>query len=696
LNQRSKNMNTLLGIVDWLNGGRILAKLLPLAEASDDGRIWAERFNDDTLSGRFPYRGSVVWFNPFSDAAIETIWQFQVMASPSYNPAMRRYERYRIEDRTIQEAREVLDLPTFEEDEEQLRGQLVEHGIQRPAHAIPRCYLRWGKWWTVEPVEMQYQKAKNRWHIPTAWCQQHPLEWVDWGTDLNSPCVFFHAGRYFLAPTARPQGNRRYMDWCTEYTLLADRVVADWRNLDPQFDTLHAPARQALRDFASYLATHADGNGDLALMRARLHRAEHLLDDAAGRQEVRLQLGNEIFEPILEEVREEERQAVRKEAEAEVAEVIRQRDEAQGQLARLRQEIEGLCMKRQAILSNLDESVTRHLEEVRDRPEEYLASVALLRPMLNVLGGGATSPASSAPVPSLPPLAEPLAGAADLAEMLTATLQLGDAPGGLARPLHSSFLAGAVPVLGGSRGLEALETYAACVASGRLLRITIVPTMLDPAELLARLRPLANATGGELCLAILDGVNRAAVDAYLLPVLTAGRGDGPGQLPANLLLAGLLSSGDASLGLPRAMWRYATLLLTDLLGVDVGQVHVASLHPDVRRAMADKMPRRRVEPGTWNGWREACQKVSLAPITELWSKAAGLTGDRGARDLCLRFFAAARQWPSTTDADACGDAAAFCLVPLLAGDSRAVQGLEGASPYSDLRAASDQAARLAS
>jgi hypothetical protein len=159
------------------------------------------------------------------------------------------------------------------------------------------------------------------------------------------------------------------------------------------------------------------------------------------------------------------------------------------------------------------------------------------------------------------------------------------------------------------------------------------------------------------------------------------------------VLAGLVNDGGMSLGLPPTTWRYATLLQTDQLG---GEAHAEniSLHPDVREDAARKAPRHCVPRLTWQEWERQCQTTQLPAIIELWGKALLGPSDRGARDLCLRFFAAARQWPSTTDADACADTASFCLVPLLAQDSQAACRLGGNLPYRDVRAALQRAARL--
>jgi hypothetical protein len=261
--------------------------------------------------------------------------------------------------------------------------------------------------------------------------------------------------------------------------------------------------------------------------------------------------------------------------------------------------------------------------------------------------------------------------------------------------------------------------------------------ILEPVDLLGRLEPatqrfIPHASGlvdlllhspqtEEFHLVVLEGLNRAAIDAYLLPLLAcyadAWRENGARALPLfapaavtdddpyatasclrwspNVLLAGIVNEGIVTLSMPKAIWRYATLIQCDLLEDDEEPDALGEKHPDQRDMTVAAFSPHMVPRTAWAAWRELCWEKSLADCIHLWSKAAQKFDlERDARDRCLRIFAASQLWTDTRRA--LGDVIAYCLVPQTANQDGTVEDLcDGAQlPYRDMREAQRLAARL--
>jgi hypothetical protein len=257
---------------------------------------------------------------------------------------------------------------------------------------------------------------------------------------------------------------------------------------------------------------------------------------------------------------------------------------------------------------------------------------------------------------------------------------------------------------------------------------------IDPTDLLGRVDPssgrlvrhpcglldelLSPPTDELIHLVVLDGVNRAPVESYLLPLLAChadanvsrGRSyplvgaeghaaslglspDGRVAWPPNVLLAGTIELGSTFLPLPSEAWRHGTLLLCDAVDPGPELDAFADKHPDER---ASDGPLSFVRQSTWIEWKSECRGRALAPCVELWAKVAkGTDMPRSVRDVALRFFAASSTLAD--DSTAMADTLAHCLLPLIAQDAdRALSALgDVRSIYGDGSRAIREAARLA-
>lgn len=302
------------------------------------------------------------------------------------------------------------------------------------------------------------------------------------------------------------------------------------------------------------------------------------------------------------------------------------RDDVDVEMKRRNQELEvldkALAQRRRQLdgeVESVDTAVSERIAELMRRPADALAQIAIVRaalslqtpialPSSNGIEHGVSSMTTMrlTPPPSVLFLGE--APIIDHKQLITAARQAALVAGegasfGVA--LHSAFISGLMPLLAGPGALDILENYARAATGGRMILVTVPPTTFEPADLLGRINTrtghLAPHPSGlldllifanqpeqrdTLFMVVFDGVNRAAVDAYLLPILECYRVAWEENLhralhivhssalaiddvyasaahlnwPRNVLLAGTLVEGGATVPLPPALWSHALLL----------------------------------------------------------------------------------------------------------------------------------------
>jgi hypothetical protein len=406
-------------------------------------------------------------------------------------------------------------------------------------------------------------------------------------------------------------------------------------------------------------------------------------------------------------------------------------------------------IERQAVAAceALEQAMAQQLAEIMNRPAEALANIAVVRAALNL---NALLPESSIAQPrpernehiqalihpSIPPHLSQASGSKVeilreqqelqvLAEAGTASLC--DAT--TLRTLHAALLSGLVPVLAGVAAYEVLECYARCAAGGRLLWLPVPATVIDPCDLLGRFNPtsmrfapqpnglldllLCAQSSEELFVVVLDGVNRAPIDAYLSPLLAlyADTWLEPGRRrslslahpsvveqtgwaaaarltwPPNVLLAAIWTDGLVSAAPPLSFWEAVAL-------IQVGR--------DATSPVSDRgepEPALSTAPfAIWQKWRsESIREAAFAnsEVQKLNKLLAGSGSMMSQRRViaCSELLAAARAW-SKSDEDvgiALEDVVACCFAPplIVSGGTetleKLVEQMSGAGDELDLR-----------
>jgi hypothetical protein len=177
---------------------------------------------------------------------------------------------------------------------------------------------------------------------------------------------------------------------------------------------------------------------------------------------------------------------------------------------------------------------------------------------------------------------------------------------GITGPLLAAWLAGAVPMISGRQALAALQSSGRLVAADRVLTVHVDAGMTDPSHLFGgagadgpdQTSALADflmyagtdAACDGLSLVVLDGLNRAALEQVVVPLLQhiaardasphhvldsllpAGIADDPryallaaSAWPRNVLLAATLDADHPVSALPPAIWAHGMYLCLDHL-----------------------------------------------------------------------------------------------------------------------------------
>jgi hypothetical protein len=271
------------------------------------------------------------------------------------------------------------------------------------------------------------------------------------------------------------------------------------------------------------------------------------------------------------------------------------------------------------------------------------------------------------------------------------------------RTLHAALLSGLVPVLAGVAAYEVLECYAKCAAGGRLLWLPVPATVLDPSDLLGRFNPtsmrfapqpnglldllLCAQSSKELFIVVLDGVNRAPIDAYLGPLLalyadawlehgrrrslslahpsvveqTGWAAAARLTWPPNVLLAAIWTDGLVSAPPPISFWDTAALIQVGSDAISAGSDRL-----EVETNLST------VPFATWQRWRsevnrEAASASSEAQKLKKLLAGSGFMMSQRLIIACSELLATARAWSQSEDdvGMALQDVVACCLAPPL-------------------------------
>ncbi|WP_152439984.1 hypothetical protein [Rhodococcus qingshengii] len=354
--------------------------------------------------------------------------------------------------------------------------------------------------------------------------------------------------------------------------------------------TLRALAQQ----LAEQLLIHPQIAEELAVRKAQVEAEVRTKAkeeaSAAARHEIDLAFASQ--RAVLEEA---QTQATRTRAELEQVRVEVQK--AESRRAELQTEIDAAELElteakasAHGQLHELEDSVRHQVDEILEGTSSALAQSVVLRALgagewhtKKQLSGTTTVrlPQSAAENPYSETVSE-YSTVAD--ESLGRHLSRAARSWGLSRlvleRIHASVRAGLVPVLTGNGGMTALRAYAAAVFAGRIAVLPVAHDFLHPVDLLGvqasepsifrphsgLLEAAIEATSGKSGMLVLESLNRAPTESYLLPWLQnqPQQINGPFgssvELHRGLAVAATAASGATTAPLSPDIWGHAVAI----------------------------------------------------------------------------------------------------------------------------------------
>jgi hypothetical protein len=651
-----------LGCVQHLSRsyeGPFFARVTPLLRSNVEGTVWEGAIKD--LTGEFPDRGEVFWWDIPNSFAQGDYVQFRLRVAQGYDPP-EKPEKFQVSDPQV--PIEVLDLRAWSETH--LRRQLTGKGVYVQRDPLVRMVMIWfdaERW--VGPVHLVPGEDSDLWKL----AEKEDLSSLQCFAPPRSVLrtVQISGTRLLLPPTLERGEHAGFRNWMPD-TQLAGNLLQRIRHYDRKafdalgvtyrvFDTYLEVLEQAgLRgpDLARYVAKKERVEALRASLAANRELLEETVSTVLDMPEVRAEI-EQRKQALFEEARAEQSARVAEELQAEeeklqatrrqVEAVQQQVDDVNAQLAQKEVDLA------QAVAS-FEARVRERLQELVGTPEKAFAEFVVLRGLLGPALGGGTLAVE--PVPVEPP---PSGGAArssarilqDTKEVVASigrALRERGLPPPLARELHSAFVAGATPILAGASAYESLSAYAGAVTGGNLVWIPVSASVFEPQDLLGRFDAtqgrivphpgglldvlLQGGRTGEPCLVVLEGFNRAPAESYLMPLLEC-RSDGwsgragraipvvaPGLLtlsdrhadvtkvgwPSNILLSLIPAPGSASFPVGESLWRHVAV-------VDCGDGNLDA---------PESLPREELSiaaPELWAEWRESTRTTARSPIRQI-------------------------------------------------------------------------------
>ncbi|BCM94149.1 hypothetical protein IAD21_06052 [Abditibacteriota bacterium] len=662
-----------IGRVHWLKPELNIGGIEPL---------WMEKSDNSLLQpvnpSWFPEDGQVFWSFPPEDADVGGLWRF--MPKENQKGSMIR-QAYAVSHAVPANVITVADLRCW--GRERVRRDLtrLDCGLKLPfdIHGLVYLWLEDELW--LGPVSPYWEDG--RWFLAPQDCKE-PLRCVfpaSIGTLIPTGMLRAkdHAS-HFLLKTVTNLRSAGQLDWSSDEVVLKRVLRTGGVITQAQIDQLISALDPVLlADSASLLEKdRRDRAVGLRETIKRNHRAADAYADTL------------LAIPAVQEVVSKEKIQIltryRAEIEGQLKELREEISVLQDEKSTLSQGIAEYSKECDRLEREVKEKVAVQTQTITEKVEEAqnvlrtrwqtfrrdvipdLAELEFLRVLM-----GAPSPPSpvgqlttDCVVPSARPKASwPWPACAvgthsttkdflrTLKKSITATAFRSTGTAGLiARSLTAIFLADAFPVLAGDGARAVLEAFGSVAVGGRVLTLGITPNYLEPSNLCGSPRGndwkreqnglldlLESAQQSQadkeerLFLIVLEGINRAPVEFYLLPFLRAFRhrfsaqpnvfyplpGTQTMRWPSNVLLAATMCDGVARVAPGSAFWSDAVLL------------HLESFTDDDEGSLPThyEVPIAQVSLTQWQEWRKAPGAIPGAECDEILSD--GLEQNLGLR-----------------------------------------------------------------
>jgi len=603
-----------LGVIDWASvdkSGQPIAGVLPLYEVTISGWRAIEAGKE------FPTSGLAFWFR--AEGAKGELLFFR----PEENPGREDYE-FKVGDHHV--AIEVRDFRKLGSPEI-VRLALTE-GLKWPDSVTGRALLWCAGDVVVGPVKLI---PSGNGLLTFDHSQKHEIPCYAKG-EIDIRALPFKASPRFVLAEDCALVPTSYVDWESD-RLVAGRAMKWAANRSKAQGNGIELTRNQIKESTVYL-TESGGSAKLKLEQYRLQRTLEMFTeiqraDQVAASAVEALQGHPSIALELERLREE----VKKLTAAEVRETLRteqdeivsatlERERIQVEIATAQVQLESLREELESTIKEVDSELNRRISEILKKPAALLAEVAILRTMsrgpitTNKQGDSYETPQ---PFPQVrwPTTSHTISEFKEFRKALVKTSAAAGVPATVPLRIHAALTSRVLAVVGGPRAVNALDAYASVACGGRIFRVHASPNFLEPSDLFGKFdigsrHFLPHAAGlidvlrtaqatTELALIVIEGVNRAPIESYFMPLLELVADSGPLHLfhqsavrpddsyrdmheirwPSNLLLAATVVEGPTTLPMSVEVWGRGVFIETD------GDVPFLSTAPDVSQIAPD-------------------------------------------------------------------------------------------------------------
>lgn len=475
--------DVIIGSVIGFSPNRRAAHLAPCVRLRETGPTRID-------PAEFPNRGQVVLFDPHFSLQEEQLYEFAVVPTLNFAPSIRGRDRYQatnvVQVDPVWDGRSIGDLDA-------IRLALTEGGVSMSGNASTRrTYILVDEGQLAGPVELT--RAGDRWSLrrdslPAA-MDLFAVAAADLLPLFSDPDALAVRGRRNLRRIGQ-------IDWSTDDALLA-HVLKDIRTLDGDFAGALDVTRRSVERISELAAAGGGTQEQQFLRRQRLERARKILTSADSVAPLASEVAT-LFERMpsirqrLDDIKRQEAEVVRIEITTFINDQLTSERREVEQLKRLKQELTAHVSEIERRLSEVRGDLAREssifeialgqrLAQIAQKPQEFLADVAILRAAL---------PSFPSRPPSRTPLfmretinvqvLESLAELGAVAAHKSAECGLGAATG---RVLLAAAVTSRAILVEGGRTSEIAELLAETMAAGRLVHIPCSPRMVSVEDVL--------------------------------------------------------------------------------------------------------------------------------------------------------------------------------------------------------------------
>lgn len=365
--------------------GRI-AQLRPLCSAESSAASWSAKFTDEELRVQFPNRGLVTWFEPFDYAVPGTVWIFSLREQPTFDQSNAYHDQYRIEG----DPTPATELISPGGDYKDIEETCLEIGIILQFAPSRNVYIEADDGTLIGPVTLTETDTRNEWKVVPdslrmpVWL----LEPID-----ESNLIDIRVGnssRKFTGPRLTQPKRIQELDWSPP-AVLVKRLFKHLRERDiSAYHNLSLTNRVVDQIVESLKADDLSSPGT-RLIQQRCNRGLRLLKEGQLNEDLLSEFEKALLSmPAVQAEMQQLKEQMRQEAEQELEQALiplqqdiqtlkSQKEQLSSECNELNKLLEAKQEQLNGEIDQLDDAMTKRLQAVSARPDEFLADELVSR-----------------------------------------------------------------------------------------------------------------------------------------------------------------------------------------------------------------------------------------------------------------------------------------------------------------------------